>query len=104
MSIISKVPTTKTKMTSQVSPTIPSSKKLDVKNIIPKIQFQGITDPIDSTRASKTFTKNLNLKSAVKAGIVFFTTIGAYYVAKTTGVFSYLWEAKNSNSKDINSV
>jgi len=64
-----------------------SSKKLATKKIISNMEFQGITDPIDSKRISKTFTK-LTLKSAIKAGALFFTAVGSYYVFKTTGIFS----------------
>jgi hypothetical protein len=67
------------------------------------MQTSVITDPIDPKRISKDFFANrLTMSSAVKAGLVFFATVGSYYLAKTTGIFSYFgWGEKNSNLKDV---
>jgi hypothetical protein len=44
------------------------------------------------------------MRSAIKAGMVFFATVGSYYLAKTTGIFSYFeWGEKTKNSKDVDS-
>jgi hypothetical protein len=80
-------------------------KKSPVKNIFSNMQTSVITDPIDPKRISKDFFANrLTMSSAVKAGLVFFATVGSYYLAKTTGIFSYFgWEVKAKNSKDVGS-
>jgi hypothetical protein len=75
-------------------------KKLPVKNIISNIQTSVITDPIDPKRISKTPRNSLSVSSVIKAGLVFAGAIGSYYLAKTTGIFSYFgWGEKNL--KDI---
>ena len=106
MSVTSKV-TSKEKNILPISHKTTSSKKLN-KNIISNIPLHVITDPIAPNKISKKLTKNLTIKSAIKAGTLFFATVGTYYIAKTTGVFSYLWGAKNPNtninSKDLMEV
>jgi hypothetical protein len=76
-------------------------KKLPTKNIIPEKSFDIVIDPIDPKRISKEPIKSLTKSSMVKAGLVFWGTIGVYYLAKTTNILSYFgWGAKNS--KDLN--
>jgi hypothetical protein len=58
-------------------------------------------NPIEPKRISKS-TNSLTKSSLVKAGLVFLGTVGAYYLAKTTGIFSHFgWGTKNSNSKNV---
>jgi hypothetical protein len=58
-------------------------------------------NPIEPKRISKS-TNSLTKSSLVKAGLVFLGTVGTYYLAKTTGIFSYFgWGVKNSNLKDF---
>ena len=104
MSAIPKVKSKEREMTFLESHTTMSLKKLSVKDIFPNIQLSVITDPIDPKRISKMSTNGLSVSSGVKAGLVFLGTVGAYYLAKTTGIFSYFgWETKNPNSKDTGS-
>jgi hypothetical protein len=103
MSTIPKIRSKETEMISSGSHKKIPSKKLPVKNIFSNIQSPVITDPIDSKRISKvSFSNSLNVSSVVKAGLVFLGTVGSYYLAKTTGIFSYFgWGTKNQNSKDV---
>jgi hypothetical protein len=60
-------------------------------------------NPIEPKRISKS-TNSLTKSSLVKAGLVFLGTVGVYYLAKATNIFSYFrMGSKNSNSKDVNS-
>jgi hypothetical protein len=103
MSITSKIKSKDMEMTLSVSHhTTISSEKSSIKSIISNIQPLVITDPIAPTCISKAFTSNLTMSSAVKAGLVFVGTVGAYYLAKTTGILSYFgWGMKNSYSTDV---
>jgi hypothetical protein len=107
MSTVPKVISKKTEMTSLESHKKIPSKKLPTKNIFSNIQSPIIIDPIKPARISKVFFSNdLNVSSVAKAGLVFLGTVGSYYLAKTTGVFSYFgWgeKTKNPNSKDSGS-
>ena len=67
------------------------SKKLPAKNIFSNIQPPVITDPIDPKRISKKFANRLTMSSAVKAGLVFFATVGSYYLTKATKIFFLFW-------------
>jgi hypothetical protein len=79
-----------------------SFKKSLAKNIFFKKQEFVINDPIDPKRISKVPANRLTTSSVVKAGLVFFATVGAYYLVKTTGILSYFgWGAKTKNSKDV---
>jgi hypothetical protein len=76
-------------------------KKLPVGDIISDMPVSVITDPIDPKRVSKELTNSLTKRSLIKAGLVFLGTVGAYYLAKTTGIFSYFgWGTKNSKDVD----
>jgi hypothetical protein len=101
---MSTIPKARSKETAMISPV--NHKKMPSKNspadYIINIESLVITDPIDSTRISKMSTNGLSVSSAVKAGLVFLGTVGAYYLAKTTGIFSYFGLGeKNSNPKDV---
>jgi hypothetical protein len=101
MATLGEVRSKETKMTSLESHKKMPVKKLPIEHII-NTQISVITDPIDPKRISKEFTNNVTMSSAIKAGLVFFATVGSYYLAKTTGIFSYFgWGAKNS--KDVGS-
>jgi hypothetical protein len=101
MSTIPEVKSQKLEKTSLGSHVTIPVKKLPVENIFSNIQSPIITDPIDPKRVFK-FTNNLTAKSAVKAMLVFVGTIGTYYLAKTTGIFSFLGlKAKNPNLKEV---
>jgi hypothetical protein len=103
MSAISKATRKEMKMTLLESHTTMLIKKLPIEHLISNMQTPIIIDPIDPRRISKS-TNSLTKRSLVKAGLVFLGTVGAYYLAKTTGIFSYLGrEAKNLNSKNISS-
>jgi hypothetical protein len=100
MSTIPEIKSEKTEMTS-LRNQVTLNEKLGVKNIIFKMQ-DVVTDPIDPNHISKMSTNGLSVSSVVKAGVVFVGTVGAYYLAKTTGILSYFgWGAKNSDSKDV---
>jgi hypothetical protein len=65
------------------------------------MQILTITDPIDLTNI-KAPTNSSTMSSIVKAAIIFAATLGGYYLAKTTGVFSYFKsKEKNLNSKNV---
>jgi hypothetical protein len=88
MSAIPKVRSKEKEMLSLENRSTMLTKKLPIKNIF-----------------SKESANLLTTRSAIKAGLVFFATVGSYYLAKTTGIFSYFkWRAKNSNSKDASST
>jgi hypothetical protein len=79
-----------------------SFKQLFAENIIYREQPLLITNPIDSKRISKESTKSLTMGSAIKAVLVFAGTIGSYYLAKTTGVFSYFgWGTKDVACREL---
>jgi hypothetical protein len=100
MSVIPKVRNEEVKMTSLESHTTIPYEKLAAKNIS-DIQLPVITDPIDLKSISKVPANSLTMSSVVKVGLVFLGTVGAYYLAKTTGIFSYFgWRVKNLNPKD----
>jgi hypothetical protein len=104
MSTIQKVESKETEMISPINHTTMPSKKLPIEYIISNIQLSVITDPIDPKRISKESTNSLTMSSAVKAGLVFFGTLGVYYLTKTTNILScFGWGAKNSDSKNIGS-
>jgi hypothetical protein len=105
MATLGEVTSKEIKMTSLGSYKTMPLKKSPEKNIFSNMQTSVITDPIDPKRISKDFFANrLTMRSAIKAGVVFFTTLGSYYLAKTTGIFSYFgWGEKNSNLKDVDS-
>jgi hypothetical protein len=105
MATLGEVTSKETKMTSLGSYETMPLKKSPAKNIISNMQTSVITDPIDPKRISKDFFANrLTMRSAIKAGVVFFATVGSYYLAKTTGIFSYFgWGEKTKNSKDMGS-
>jgi hypothetical protein len=101
MSTIPKIRSKETEMISLGSHKKISFKKLPVKDIFSNIQSPVITDPINPNRISKAFfTKKVSASSVVKAGIVFLGTVGSYYLAKTTGIFSYLKRGEK-NPKDV---
>jgi hypothetical protein len=77
-------------------------RKLPIKDNFFNIQQPVVADPIDSIRISKASTKSLTMNSVIKAGIVFLSAVGGYYLAKTTGVFSYFGR-RVKNSKDVSS-
>jgi hypothetical protein len=106
MSTLPKVTSKEAEMTSLESHKKIPSKKLPVKNIFSNMQTPVITDPIDPKRISKVFlTNSLSVSSVVKAGLVFFATVGSYYLAKTTGIFSYLkWGTRNSKGVDNSEI
>jgi hypothetical protein len=79
-----------------------SVKKLSTKDIFPKMQISGITDPIDPKRISKKPTSCLNGGSMVKAGFVFLGTLGIYYLTRTKNIFSY-FGLEVKNLKDVRS-
>jgi hypothetical protein len=61
-----------------------------------------ITNPIEPESISKAPINNLTTSSIIKAGLMFFATIGVHYLAKTTGIFSYFRQkvkTKNSNAE-----
>ena len=89
MSAIVKETSEKIKITSFEDHNTISSKK-----IISNVRSPVVIDPIESKRISKSLTNSLTMNSVIKAGIVFLGTVGGYYLAKTTGIFSYF------NSKD----
>jgi hypothetical protein len=60
-----------------------------------------ITNPIEFKCISKVSKSNLTMSSAVKAGLVFFATVGGYYLAKTTSISYFGQKGKNLNSKDV---
>jgi hypothetical protein len=104
MATTPKVRSKEMEMTLLGSHRIMSSKKSPVEYVISNIQSSVITNPIDPARISKVPANGLTKSSVVKAGLVFLGTVGAYYLAKTTGIFSYFgWEVKNSNPKDVGS-
>jgi hypothetical protein len=77
------------------------NRKILDKDIFPDMQNFVVANPIEPKRVSK-FTNNLTVKSTVKAMLVFAGTIGTYYLAKTTGIFSFLGlKEKNQHSKDV---
>jgi hypothetical protein len=82
-----------------------TSKKMlsfESSNTIPSKKSSIITNPIELKHISNTLTNSLTMNSVLKTGLIFFTTIGGYYLAKTTGIFSYFGRnGKNSNSKDV---
>jgi hypothetical protein len=86
----------------------PESRNINsYRELPPKISFKTqipvITNPIASKSISKEPT-SCYTSSVVKAGLVFLSTIGAYYIAKTANIFSYFgWREKNTKSKDVNS-
>jgi hypothetical protein len=99
MATMPKIKSREMEMTSLGNHKTLPSKKLPA-NISFNMQLPVITNPIDPKRISKETTNCLNLSSVIKAGLVFFSTIGAYYLTKTTKLFSYFgWGAKNS--KDV---
>jgi hypothetical protein len=101
MTIIQETKSKDIKMNSLVSHDTTSYKKLVAKDIFSNEQMHVVMGPIDHKRVSKS-ANSLNMKSAVKAGLVFFATVGGYYLDKTTGIFSYFgWGEKNPNSKDV---
>jgi hypothetical protein len=103
MAAISEVKSKEREMPFLESRTTMPSKKLAAEYII-NIQTPVITNPIDPTRISKAPTNGLIKSSIVKAGLVFFSTVGAYYLAKTTNILSYFGlGAKNPNLKDVDS-
>ena len=53
------------------------------------VQLPIINNPVGSKKNSKFFAKNLTMNSAVKAGLVFVSTVLVYYTFKTTRIFSY---------------
>jgi hypothetical protein len=64
------------------------------------MQLSVIANPIDSKRLSKEPIKNLTRSSIAKVGLVFLGTVGGYYLAKTTGIFSYFsLRIKSLNSR-----
>jgi hypothetical protein len=102
MATISEVRSEETKSTSWKSQRTMSYEKLSAKNIISDMPIFVTTDPIDSKRISKNPTNSLTKSSLIKAGLVFFGTVGTYYLAKTTNILSYFgWGVKNSNLKDF---
>ena len=79
------------------SHTLMPVKKLSDEYII-NMKPPTVTGSIDPKRISKASESSLTVGSVVKAGIVFLGTVGSYYLAKTTGVFSYFgWGAKNQD-------
>jgi hypothetical protein len=104
MSIILKMTNDKEKIASLKCNTI-TPKKLSVKNIIFNRHPSIITDPIEPKHISKDVpTNGLSVCSVVKAGLVFFATVGVYYLVKTTCISSYFgWREKILNSKDADS-
>jgi hypothetical protein len=101
MAIISKVSSKEAKMASLGSHEIKPYKKLPVDNSF-NMQLPVITNPIDPKRISKEPKSCLTKSSVVKAGLVFAGTLGAYYLSKITGIFSYFgWVAKKA--KDVDS-
>jgi hypothetical protein len=66
------------------------------------MQMPSITDPIDPKRASKNLKSCLNTSSVIKAGFLFFGTLGVYYLTRTKNIFSYFGLGAK-NSKDVGS-
>jgi hypothetical protein len=100
MAIISKGKSEETKVSIFQNFKEKSVEKVNVKTIFSNMDFI-IKNPIDPKRISK-FTDNLNVKSALKALLIFGGTIGTYCLIKNSGIFSYFgWGEKNS--KDIKS-
>jgi hypothetical protein len=104
MATIPEIRSEETEMILPINHTTMPSKNLTAEHIISNMRTPVIIDPIDPKRISEKPTNCLTKSSLVKAGLVFLGTVGAYYLSKTTGVFSYFgWGYKNTNSKDVNS-
>jgi hypothetical protein len=85
-----------------------SAKSLINEKIIFNVELPVEINPIDPKRLSKEPIKGLTKSSMAKAGLVFLGTVGGYYLAKTTGIFSYFgWgekSAKNLSNGEIMKV
>jgi hypothetical protein len=70
-------------------------------NTTPSKKLSITTNPIELKHISNTLTNGLTMNSVLKAGLIFFTMIGGYYLAKTTGIFSnFGWKEKISKDVD----
>jgi hypothetical protein len=103
MATLPEIRSKETKMASLRSYDIKPYKELPASSSF-NTQLPVIINPIDPKRLSKEPIKSLTKSSMVKAGLVFFGTLGVYYLTKTTNILSYFgWGAKNSDSKNIGS-
>jgi hypothetical protein len=101
MATIPEIRSEETKSTSWKSQKTMSFKKLSDENIIFDTQIHIITDPIGPKCISKeSMRSKLTMSSAIKAGLVFFATVGGYYLTKATGLFSSFRRGVKS-SKDV---
>jgi hypothetical protein len=75
--------------------------KLNTEDIFSNIQSEVIMDPIDYSRISKP-SNGLTKTSAVKAILVFVSTIGLYSLFKNTKILSHFgFGGKDVNSKNM---